>query len=137
MPTRQSRAPATKRAQDATAIAFSALCALHCALLPLVLSLLPASLLWLEHEWVHRVFVLIAVPVSGYAIVTSVLRGSASWFVVGASVGLVLLVAPVLFESLHDYETGLTLAGAFSLAAAHILRWASRRASFSGQQQGA
>ncbi len=123
--------------QDLAAIALSTLCAVHCVLTPVVLALLPAGLLWLGDEWMHRVFVLVAVPLSGYAIVTSLLKGRSTVFAVSASIGLVLLALPAVFESLHSYEAALTLTGASILAGAHISRWAVRQDLLHSQQQGA
>ncbi|MFK8017912.1 MAG: MerC domain-containing protein [Gammaproteobacteria bacterium] len=115
------------RVQDVSAIVLSTVCALHCAAIPIVIGLLPAGLWWLESEWVHRLFVLFAVPVSGYAIVSSLWHGSAVWFAAGATVGLALLAAPAVLEHLHDYETVLTLSGATVLATAHLWHWRTRR----------
>ncbi|HBN54822.1 MAG TPA: hypothetical protein DD456_12580, partial [Stenotrophomonas sp.] len=53
---------------DASAVALSTLCLLHCLALPLLAALLPLFGAWSEAEWVHGVFVLIAAPLSGYAL---------------------------------------------------------------------
>ena len=78
---------------DVSAMTASVLCALHCAALPLVVGLLPASLLWVKAEWVHQLFVLLAVPLSGYAIVKSFQNKAHTGFIFAASIGLTLLVA--------------------------------------------
>ena len=47
----------------------------------------------------------------------------ASGFAAWAAFGGALLVAGAFVESLHDYETHLTVIGACCLAGAHLFRW--------------
>ena len=47
---------------DAGAVALSSLCLLHCLALPLLAAALPLFGVWAEAEWVHLVFVAIALP---------------------------------------------------------------------------
>ena len=91
--------------------------------LPIVVGLIPAGLLWIESEWVHQLFVLIALPISGYAIAKSITERAHTGFVLAASSVLALLIAGAFVEALHDYETLLTLAGALLLLVAHLFRW--------------
>lgn len=53
---------------DASAVALSSLCLLHCLALPLLAAALPLFGAWAEAEWVHAVFVAIALPVTGFAL---------------------------------------------------------------------
>lgn len=124
------------RAVDLSAMTASIVCVLHCAALPLLVGLLPASLLWLDSEWAHRTFVLIAVPISGYAIARSLAVGGQATFVTTAVAGLVLLIAAAFAESLHDHETAITVAGAALLVVAHLSRWLIRAGKDTRQRHG-
>jgi len=53
---------------DASAVALSSLCLLHCLALPLLAAALPLFGAWAEAEWVHAVFVAIALPITGFAL---------------------------------------------------------------------
>ena len=113
-------------ALDASAVALSTLCIIHCLFLPVVTAVLPLSAMWLEQEWVHDVFVLTALPISGYAIFVSLKRREGIGFGLAASVGLALLCAAAFLESIHDYEVPVTVMGGVVLAFAHLLRWYGR-----------
>ena len=104
---------------DTSAIGLSGLCLIHCLALPFVAAAFPVLASAAEAEWLHRAFVLLAVPVSLMAMV----RGGGAVFIGLALVGLSLLITGAFVEQLHDYETPLTVAGALFLAAAHIFRW--------------
>lgn len=118
---------------DTSAIGLSGLCLIHCLALPAVSAFLPAVGVLAEAEWVHQLLVLLALPVTVYAIIQQRALRKRTAFVLPASVGLSLLLAAAFAESLHDYETALTVAGAVVLASAHIWRW-SRRDDFSCTQ---
>lgn len=110
---------------DASGVALSGLCLVHCLALPLMASFLPVAGVLAEAEWVHRLLVLFVVPVSGWVIFGSVRTGGSLFFVVGATFGLALLVGAAFIHPLHDVETPLTIAGATILAFAHGWRWLS------------
>ena len=112
--------------QDQLAVFLSSLCLVHCLAMPIALGMLPASLLWLESELVHGLLVLLAIPVSGFAIFAGLGEVDERKFVAGASTGLLLLVLALTVESLHDYEIALTTIGATLLACAHLSRWVRR-----------
>ena len=114
---------------DASAVALSGLCLLHCLALPLLAALLPLFGAWSEAEWVHGVFVLIAAPLSGYAL----WRGhrhrplpAALWLLAGT--GLALLLAGASGVLGERAETPLTVAGSLALAGAHLWNTARRHA---------
>ena len=113
-------------ALDVSAVTLSTLCVIHCLALPVLTAMLPLGVTWLENEWVHRAFVLLAVPVSGSAIYTSLVNREGSAFPLAATIGLLLLGAAAFVEALHDWETVLTSAGALILAFAHVGRWVGR-----------
>lgn len=119
----------TGRAVDASAVALSGLCLAHCLALPLIISVLPATLQGLQSELVHQVLVVFAVP----------LALTAAWAVRGAKSGLAIqavllagalgLILGAFVEPLHDYETLLTVLGAILLSVGHIFRWFSHAPS--------
>jgi thiol:disulfide interchange protein len=105
---------------DASAIALSSLCLLHCLALPLLAAALPLLGVWAEAEWVHVLFVIIAAPMTGFALWRAHrqqrLPASA---VTSAVVGLLLLLAGAAGWPSHDSETPMTVAGSLLLAATH------------------
>ena len=111
---------------DFVAATLSTACLIHCLALPILVAILPLSMTWLENEWVHRLLVLIALPVSGVAIANSLRREEGLAFPLAAVGGLALLIVAAFIEALHDYEVSVTVAGSLLLAAAHIGRWSTR-----------
>ncbi|MEM9054961.1 MAG: MerC domain-containing protein [Pseudomonadota bacterium] len=105
---------------DGAAITLSGLCLVHCLALPLVSASLPIAGIWADAEWLHKAFVVAALPFSALA-----LRARpVNWAVIGLIVlGLVLLVLGAFVEPLHDYEVQLTVIGAVALSTGHALRW--------------
>ena len=114
---------ASSRAIDASALTLSGLCLVHCLALPLIAAFLPLAGAWAEDEWVHKVLVLLAVPISVFAIARSFGQATGYAFIGLALTGLALLTAAAFVETLHDLETPLTVCGALILASAHIWRW--------------
>lgn len=111
---------------DSSAIGISALCLVHCLALPVIGAVLPVAGVWAEAEWIHQALVLLALPITIYAVTrhrASTVRLS---FIVPAIVGLGLLFAAGFVEQLHDYETWLTTIGALLLGSAHLWRWMNR-----------
>ena len=110
---------------DFSAISLSCLCLIHCLALPFVVALLPIVGIFAE-EWVHQVLVLLAVPVTTFAILSSWSNERNSLFIFGAVCGLALLLAAAFVEALHDMEVLLTTIGALTLALSHVWRWRVR-----------
>ncbi|HGM6771401.1 TPA: MerC domain-containing protein [Stenotrophomonas maltophilia] len=111
---------------DAGALALSSLCLLHCLALPLLAAALPLFGAWAQAEWVHLLFVAIALPLTGYALWRADRRHRLpvmAW--TAAGLGLGLLLAGALELPSHAWETPLTVTGSLLLAAAHI--WNARR----------
>jgi len=105
---------------DGVAISLSGLCLIHCLLLPILSAALPIAGVWAEAEWLHKAFVLAAVPFSFLALSSA----PANLLVRGLIVsGLVCLASGAFVEAFHDYETQLTVLGGILLAAGHALRW--------------
>ncbi|HDS1218654.1 TPA: MerC domain-containing protein [Stenotrophomonas maltophilia] len=111
---------------DAGALALSSLCLLHCLALPLLAAALPLFGAWAQAEWVHLLFVAIALPLTGYALWRADRRHRLpvmGW--TAAGLGLGLLLAGALELPSHAWETPLTVTGSLLLAATHI--WNARR----------
>lgn len=123
----------TARLVDVSAISLSALCLIHCLALPFFAAFLPVAASLSDAEWLHRAFVLAALPVSGWVIFRERAARRATWFTPLALGGLTLLLVAAFAQPLHDYETPLTVIGAVLLASAHILRW--RRLQFQPSHQ--
>ena len=112
------------RTVDTAAIGISGLCLLHCLALPILAAVSPLAGLVAEAEWVHRVFVVMAVPISAVAILRHYATKGGAVFPFLAITGLLLLCAAAFVEPLHDFETPLTVLGAVILAFSHLWRWA-------------
>jgi len=107
---------------DRAGVTISTLCIVHCVLLPFMMSLFPVVGVLAENEAVHKTLVFLAVLPAVFAFSSSI-PSRFSVFVRGLALfGVVTLFASAFAESLHDFETSLTVVGAFSLASAHILR---------------
>ena len=114
--------PATASWADLSAAALSGLCLLHCLALPVLASLLPVLGAWSGAEWVHVVFVLVAVPLSLGALWRAHARSPlpASLWLMG-TLGLLLLAAGALGWPRAQWETPITVAGSLALVATHAL----------------
>ena len=107
---------------DRAGVTISTLCIVHCVLLPFMMSLFPVVGVLAENEAVHKTLVFLAVLPAAFSF-SSPMLSRFSAFVRGLALfGVVTLFASAFAESLHDFETSLTVVGAFSLASAHILR---------------
>jgi len=116
---------------DSAALGASALCLVHCLLLPIVLVALPGLGSGLgTSELVHVVLILVAVPVSGYALVEGRRQsGSAVALLMGLA-GLALLTVGVLAG--EAFETRATVVGSLLLAVAHVTNWRLRNGRRAG-----
>lgn len=111
---------------DAGALALSSLCLLHCLALPLLAAALPLFGAWAEAEWVHLLFVAVALPITAVALWRAHQQQhlpTGAW--AAATLGLGLLLAGALGWPSHEVETPLTVAGSLMLAATHV--WNARR----------
>lgn len=111
---------------DASALMLSGLCLVHCLALPLLSAALPLAGVLSEAEWLHRAFVILALPVTLLAIRQTPWRRGGTKFLMLALAGLTLLGLGAFVERLHDHEVLLTTSGAVLLAAAHVWRWRKR-----------
>ncbi len=113
---------------DASAVALSGLCLVHCLALPLLASLLPLFAAWSQAEWVHGLFVALAAPLAGYALWRSHRQRAlppALWLM--AAIGLLGLLLGALAWPSEAAETPLTVSGSLLLAGAHLWNAGRRR----------
>lgn len=116
---------------DQAAIGTSVLCLAHCLAVPLAVAFFPAIARIADiPEWFHLVLVLIAMPISGWAMVGGFRRHGALMPVVWAVTGLLLMVLGVSGGWSVFAETGITVVGSLVLTIAHVLNWRGRLASF-------
>jgi len=110
---------------DSLAVSLSGACIVHCLFLPVLISVLPVLETWVEQEWIHQLMVLLALPVTGLALMNIMQR---RFLISGVMiVGLVFLLSAAFLPALHDYETPLTVSGALILSGGHMMRWHARR----------
>lgn len=115
---------ATRPWADRAAMGLSGLCAVHCLLLPLAISLMPALAgLGLDDEAFHLWMVLVVLPISIYALFSGCRKHKNASVLALGFTGLGLLITALALG--HDAlgETGeraATLLGALLVAGAHI-----------------
>ena len=109
---------------DASAIVLSTLCLIHCLALPLLAAALPLLGVWAEEEWVHVVFVAIALPLTGLALWRAHRRRRLPVALRAlAASGLTGLWAGTLAWPSEAWEAPITVAGSLMLASAHVWNW--------------
>lgn len=109
---------------DASAMALSGLCLLHCLALPLLAALLPLFGAWSRAEWVHAVFAGVALPLSSGTLWRAHRHHplpAALWAM--AAAGLAGLLLGTLGWPSHAWETPVTVAGSLLVAGAHLWNW--------------
>lgn len=108
---------------DAVAIGLSGICVIHCLVLPAFVAFIPVFSQFSEAEWVHKILVLLALPVSGFAILRSTAGTNRTMFISLVVIGGLLLLAGAFVEQFHQVEVVFTLLGALTLSLAHFIRW--------------
>ena len=93
-----------KQFSDKLSICLSLCCILHCIALPVVIILIRSvSSFWINDENVHIVLVLLAIPISLFAMAKSLKKHNNYKCISLAGVGLLLLVAAIF---MHDIGFG-------------------------------
>ena len=139
-----------KNITDKFSICLSMCCIMHCLALPVLIVLLPSiSSLWINDEIVHVYLVLLAIPISLFAMVKSLKVHNNYKCISLAVIGLLLLIAAIFMHDIgsffgeqghgeekghveehgHDEHHGIggllekifTVLGALILVGAHIL----------------
>ena len=109
---------------DKFAVGLSAMCMIHCLLLPTLIVLLPSlAALNLEDEIFHLWMVIVVVPISLFALTMGCNRHKNYKIMFVGSIGLIVLVLTAILG--HDFlteslEKTFTVIGALVIAGAHI-----------------
>lgn len=112
---------------DATAISLSALCTIHCLMLPLIVSWLPAAIVTtMQNEVFHVFMVLLVIPLSLFALFMGCKKHKNYSVLSLGGIGLLFLISAVLFG--HDYlgevgEKAITVIGSGFIATSHFLNY--------------
>lgn len=112
---------------DRSAITISTLCLIHCLVLPIIATSLPVLGVLAETEWLHRLFVVMTIPLALIAFLPPLNTRYKYVMRTLACSGVALLAAGAFVEAWHDYETQLTVFGALLIGVAHICRIVYRR----------
>lgn len=113
---------------DVIAVAASALCLVHCLLLPALLVFVPTLTAFVAvPETFHTVALIFAVPTSALAIAAGFRRHGRRQPALLVIPGLALLASGALAAEAQWVETAMTVAGALLLSAGHALNWRSLR----------
>ena len=99
------------------------ICLAHCVLLPFIAVLLPVAGLATSDELVHKLLVLLSVPVSLWLVYRACLEAGNLYFIIVVLIGVTLLVVAAFVEALASMEVPITVAGALLLGFAHFQRW--------------
>ncbi len=126
---------------DRFAIILSGICAIHCILLPVAVSVIPLLAVTVQHGqqlhqfWFHQFILIFIVPVSVLALIAG-FRSHRQWFPIGVSlIGLMILTTIALFASTlislriipHQAEMLITISGGIIHAIGHILNLLATR----------
>lgn len=107
---------------DAVAVSLAFLCVVHCLAFPVLASILPLIGVVSESEWIHKVFVALALPASVISLVLTSSRSTRVIFSIFAIAGFAFLFL-AFAESMEQHEVMLTVCGSVLLASAHFYRW--------------
>ncbi len=101
----------------------SMICAVHCAVVPVLLTLgTLGSLAWLEHPLVEMTFILISLVLAAWSLVTGYFRHHGNLTALAVVlVGFMLIIASRFVEG--SGEVLLTVFGGLTIAAAHLINW--------------
>lgn len=106
---------------DLSALGLSGVCLVHCLALPVLAAFLPLFARWTHAEWLHPVFALVAIPLTGAALWSAHRRHGLPWRLrLLALAGLAGLVAGALVTR---GSTLVTVGGSLMLVAAHVWNW--------------
>jgi hypothetical protein len=109
---------------DSLAIGASALCLVHCLVLPLLILLVPTLALFLTiPDSFHLVVFLVAMPTSAVAMWMGYRRHRRQAPVLLAMTGLCFLAAGLFMAPSERAETLLTVVGSVFFAAGHVQNW--------------
>ena len=111
---------------DSSAVGLSGLCLAHCLALPIAAAGLPALGAVAKAEWVHILFLFVALPLSVIALWRRPDSFKDIAIMLLAVAGLALLTAGAFPAHWPDLDEQLTILGSVSLVTAHIWnRWSA------------
>lgn len=109
---------------DKISIGLSALCAVHCLVLPILAGVLPSlAAVTAHHDHFHTMMLVLVIPLSGLALGTGWLRHrDGIVLALGlCGIGLMLFATTLSHDLLgHASERWITVVGSFLLAAGHF-----------------
>ncbi len=109
---------------DGVAISLSFLCVVHCLFTPSFIILAPSFLAFsLDNEFIHYLIILLAIPISLYALISGYRAHDRISFLFIGIFGLFILFLAILMgeNTLGEYgEKGLTLLGSIIVAFSHF-----------------
>lgn len=106
----------------------SLLCAIHCAGLPFLLSMLPLTgLSFLENIWIEYGFILLSFLIASYALVKSYLKYHKKPMALVMVLAGFLLIGFGRVVHVEMLEITLTSVGAVAIAVAHVVNWKNIR----------
>jgi hypothetical protein len=112
---------------DLAALTASAVCTVHCLLLPVLLATTPALSRWLDlGEGFHVGILLFAIPTSAVALGSGWRRSGNPTALVLGGLGLCIMAHGLLIAN-EASETTATLIGSGLLAIAHVRNWVLRQ----------
>jgi hypothetical protein len=116
--------PHPHRLFDLSAISLSGLCLAHCLALPVLAAFVPALAAWTRAEWVHGLIVLVAAPLTAFALWRAHLARPLPMALLAlAALSLLALTAGALQWPQARWATPITVAGSLLLASAHGWNW--------------
>jgi len=123
----------TQAKADKLSISLSLACMIHCLLVPSLLILTSGFLtLSIDNELIHKVFLIIVLPVSLYALISGYKNHKISSYLYLGISGLLLLIFAVFFGegALGEFaEKPLTLIGSIVVAYSHYKNYQACRES--------
>lgn len=113
---------------DRVGFTASALCAIHCALMPFLITLLPlVGLEFLSSLWVEICIIALSVLIGISSLIPSYLKYHRKLSPVLMFIAGLILIFGAHFLGLHELEPVLVPIGGFTIAGAHFLNWKLNR----------
>lgn len=121
---------------DRCGLVASAMCLIHCALTPVVISAIPAVKIYFSGtEWLHAALVLVAVSLGGCALLLGKLHHRKKLQTTVAAVGISLLLASLAEDQLGVVAEISAILGALSMAILHVKNIQAAQACCSAQNK--
>ncbi len=110
----------------------SALCAVHCLAVPVVVAMGAGNgLAWLSDPWLEFGFIGAAIAIAGWSLARSYFQHHRKFTAISVVAGGFLLLLLSRFVE-HEWEPTLAVLGGIVIAAAHVVNWRLCRQCRSG-----